>query len=860
MENKKPLVSIVTITFNLVKYKREKYFQQCIDSVKNQTYDNFEHIVIDGGSKDGTLDLIKKYADQGLINYISEPDKGIYDAMNKGIKMAKGKYVAFLNSDDYWHDKEAISESVKFLEKENADFSYAPARLQLEDGEFYHEHFGWKHQYYEPKISTIFFSMAFCHQTMFTKRDVMIKESMFDTNFKRSSDYDFIIRLCLKKYKSVFVDKQFTTFRLGGLSEIDSTLSYNEVSESYFKNFTKLVDLNKEECSKIFGRGFQGIPLKLAEKLKDFSPYFDFKEYEESFKLKNRIKNGLKVFSRKVSFIIKSISRNLFNFFPVKNLSIWLVIAILFSFLQIQHSLNRGQLSLPPSYDDVAYFNDSLIRLNHFYESGFRGLTLDFVNRPPHSFTSTFLAFTGFAIFGIKDWVPSFMNFVIVFAVLVFLDYLTRNLILRWKIFVALVSLTFLIMGHSIIEFRPDIFCGMITAMTIILIAEKSWLKSSSVKKAIVGLLFGLALIIKPTVFPVTIILVFFALFVNIIISKKFIDKEKLNLREIIFKSYEFVFFGLVISLPYYIFELKDAITYIYQNQFVNLEKVWGMHSLPFVEKISYYLVGQGGKMMIKDWIYLWLILVLVTTFLALYKKYYVKFIEKISLVSTFFVAYLIVTVSNHKSAFLGVIVACFILLTSMQMLVFLLQEINKVSNNLKKLSFSLVLISVFLFYPLYLFEWPADNDLFSPNPKTQAEKIYYNELLVRIFNDIKDEHDKKDLKKNNLQERIYLSSMAHWLHRDSMFYYQIKLFKEELFLFNDGALKDDFDVKVEEINGSDYILVFSTPSKDTPDWLPSVRIEPKIIEFLNNSKDFKLVKTYTNPYTNAEVFLYSKF
>jgi len=81
-----PLVTIVTITFNLIKAGREKTFRQCLESVHNGTYKNVEHIVIDGASKDGTLDLIKEYANKGWVKYISEPDSGIYDAMNKGVR------------------------------------------------------------------------------------------------------------------------------------------------------------------------------------------------------------------------------------------------------------------------------------------------------------------------------------------------------------------------------------------------------------------------------------------------------------------------------------------------------------------------------------------------------------------------------------------------------------------------------------------------------------------------------------------------------------------------------------------------------------------------------------------------------
>lgn len=101
-ESSIPLVTVITATYNLIKSKREKFIIQCLESVHNQHYSNIEHIVIDGASDDGTLPLLKKYESLGWIKLFSEPDTGIYDAMNKGILKANGKYVSILNSDDFF--------------------------------------------------------------------------------------------------------------------------------------------------------------------------------------------------------------------------------------------------------------------------------------------------------------------------------------------------------------------------------------------------------------------------------------------------------------------------------------------------------------------------------------------------------------------------------------------------------------------------------------------------------------------------------------------------------------------------------------------------------------------------------------
>jgi glycosyltransferase involved in cell wall biosynthesis len=259
--------------------------------VHAQAYANIEHIVVDGASIDGTVDLIKEYAERDWVRYISEPDKGIYDAMNKGIKLAKGKYIAFLNSDDFYNDAKGIEESVEHLERSRADFSYAPAVIKFEDGSLFSDHPQCK-----PKMSNVFFTMPFCHQAMFTKREVMLKENMFDTRYKSAADYDFVVRLCLKKYKSVFVKKKFVTYLFGGVSSTDQENSVRETTEVWRKNFSSIYPISDSVIDAMrkniyTGKYFDGIPRAFAKRLENFEPYFNYNEYlnysgKENYSLK----------------------------------------------------------------------------------------------------------------------------------------------------------------------------------------------------------------------------------------------------------------------------------------------------------------------------------------------------------------------------------------------------------------------------------------------------------------------------------------------------------------------------------------------------------------------------------------------
>jgi len=118
--NGKPIVSIVTIVYNAA-----EYLEETIQSVISQTYNNVEYIVIDGGSTDGTLDVIKQH--KGKIDYwVSEEDKGIYDAMNKGINLANGEWINFMNSGDVFHDNDVLLNFYKESKKsQNIDFFYS---------------------------------------------------------------------------------------------------------------------------------------------------------------------------------------------------------------------------------------------------------------------------------------------------------------------------------------------------------------------------------------------------------------------------------------------------------------------------------------------------------------------------------------------------------------------------------------------------------------------------------------------------------------------------------------------------------------------------------------------------------------
>ena len=205
-----PKVTVITATYNLVKEGRLDFFRQCVESVHNQTYQNIEHIIADGASSDGTLDVIEEYVRKGWVRCISKPDAGIDDGYNHGLKISTGKYVFFMNSDDYYYSSDAIEACVDSLEKNDADFCYG-SELKIDRS-------GKKVFYWKPTPEIFWHDMPFSHQTMGVKCDVLTKLGGYRTDCGFGGDYQLVIDLFLGNYKGCQVDKTISCYRVGGIS------------------------------------------------------------------------------------------------------------------------------------------------------------------------------------------------------------------------------------------------------------------------------------------------------------------------------------------------------------------------------------------------------------------------------------------------------------------------------------------------------------------------------------------------------------------------------------------------------------------------------------------------------------------
>lgn len=221
-----PLVTIITVVFN-----GEEFIKEAINSVLSQTYSNIEYIIIDGGSTDQTIEIIKQY--EPYIDYwVSEKDKGIYDAMNKGIRLATGEIIGILNSDDLY-ELDAIQNSVKYFIRENADFTYGKAYIINRDG----QREGIQNPVPKDELKFRTQEALFPHVSLFIKQEsYKHKVGLFDTKYKISSDVELMLRIN-KKCQGVNTEKIIGNFRRGGTSgDGRALLEMRQIAINYGKS------------------------------------------------------------------------------------------------------------------------------------------------------------------------------------------------------------------------------------------------------------------------------------------------------------------------------------------------------------------------------------------------------------------------------------------------------------------------------------------------------------------------------------------------------------------------------------------------------------------------------------------------
>ena len=251
-------ISIITVCYN-----SEKTIIDTLDSLASQVNQNIEYIIVDGASIDSTLSIVKKFPH--VAKLVSEPDKGIYDAMNKGIKLASGDVIGALNADDFYIDDLVLCEVAKVFEDESVEACFADLVYVSQDGTNKIVRY-WKSQDYVIGLFKSGWMPA--HPTFFARKSVYDKYGLFDLNYKIAADFELLFRLIEQnKIKTEYIPKVMVKMRLGGTTNknLSNVIAQNKeiicILKKQYPDFSVLEFISK----KIINRFFQFLDRPLSK-------------------------------------------------------------------------------------------------------------------------------------------------------------------------------------------------------------------------------------------------------------------------------------------------------------------------------------------------------------------------------------------------------------------------------------------------------------------------------------------------------------------------------------------------------------------------------------------------------------------
>lgn len=242
-------ISIITITYNSL-----KTLPRALESVQSQTYPDIEHIIIDGASTDGTREMIEAYAAKHKnVRWVSEKDNGIYDALNKGLRMATGEAIGCLHSDDVFYSSESIALVAQAFASSQAEVVYGD--LQYCSGDRVVRR--WKSNPFHP--SALKYGWMPPHPTVYVRREVYQQVGPYDDWFRISADYDMMLRIFSAGYKTCYIPEVLVSMETGGASNRNTKARLSKTQEDY-------IALKKNHV----GAGYLTVACKQLRKVRQF--------------------------------------------------------------------------------------------------------------------------------------------------------------------------------------------------------------------------------------------------------------------------------------------------------------------------------------------------------------------------------------------------------------------------------------------------------------------------------------------------------------------------------------------------------------------------------------------------------------
>lgn len=334
-------------------------------------------------------------------------------------------------------------------------------------------------------------------------------------------------------------------------------------------------------------------------------------------------------------------------------------LALCFTLLSVKVSLQGGRLSVPPTFDDISYFEDAARRLLTLQQEGLRDFLQGFITSPPHSPLVTCTSLAGFMLFGIQPWAPYLLNVIWLFLLLLGLRAAFTGLPRHAYLAAALATLAWPLAGYLVLEARPDIVCGFATAFSCLLILSGPWVGAPRRRILAAAVAASLALWAKPSILLVSFTLFGAACLLSTAVYFAERRSTTVSRSALVRPTALFFLATLLLSLPYYIVGWRSTLDYIYVNYVGAYKGVWiKATAVGGWRSGVYYLWGIGGHRSMGVWFFVTLAL-LATLAICNRRQLRAHMARLTAIAAWCLVAYLSVTIPAVKSPYLGIVVSC---------------------------------------------------------------------------------------------------------------------------------------------------------------------------------------------------------
>ncbi len=533
-------------------------------------------------------------------------------------------------------------------------------------------------------------------------------------------------------------------------------------------------------------------------------------------------------------------------------LLLWLLVATLFTLVHVRQSLHGGRLALPPTFDDIGYLRDGQARLQLLFDQGPVAALADYRTTTPHSPWSTCLAAAAFLVFGMREWAPAAANGLLVFAVLLHLGHRGRRLPPAWALVASGALLSWPLLGQAIENFRPDIASGLVTAALALYIVRRRWLGAGRWRHYLAGGGFALALLIKPTISPVTSLIVLSAMTAATITDLLALatDGDQPRRRRLVFASWaRCLGTAVVLAAPHFLLAARHLSAYVYRNTFGELKDVWDPR-LSGSQQALYYLSGEGGRLMLAAWLYLWLALAAAALAAVIARRDRQALARLPATAVVLAVSYAAVTLPAHKNPFLGTVLPGLLMFTAIEMMVYLAARPaaarGKTGAGKTTIAGRCLLVAL-LVAGVATFRWPYQ--LTAGGPLAAHENRRHRRLLETVYQDLR--HADGD------QTRVFFTQISAFLN-PPLLEYRAGLDRLTGFSSRDLQLSKRPLYLDHELMLADHVIALSPGNRHAMAWLPGAETQRSTLERLAKDAEFVLTGIY-GTVGQGEVYLFTR-